>query len=173
MDGLEKEHLLHKIVASSAFLFALCILPVAQYFLVTNQLPANSKSAPQLGQVAGVSTDKSIIQNDVPAPSPAMPIQNSNYAGLSCIQKKNKEMAELTTYDTGYKQHLLSVYETTVAPFQNALKQPVIAKNPAAVDSFNKKIDAAYQDYLGKLNLEESAVATQKAAVESVVCPSN
>jgi hypothetical protein len=173
MDGLEKEHLLHKIVASSAFLFALCILPVAQYYLVTNQLPANSKNAPQIGQVEGVSTDKSIIQNDVPAPSPVMPVQNSNYTGLSCIQKKNKEIADLTSWDTGYKQHLLSVYETTVAPFQNALKQTIIAQNSEAVASFNQKIDAAYQTYLGKLNAEESAVATQKAEFESVVCPSN
>ena len=50
MHSAHKEHLLHKVLAGSAFVFALALLPVAAYFLG----PAASTS----GNVAGVSTER-------------------------------------------------------------------------------------------------------------------
>ena len=50
MHSAHKEHLLHKVLAGSAFVFALALLPVAAYFL--------GPAASTPGSVAGVSTER-------------------------------------------------------------------------------------------------------------------
>lgn len=147
-----KEQLLHKFIASSAFVCALCILPVAQYFLVTSQLPEG-------GQVAGVSNDKSIIQADIPAAS-------------TCQDDKTKQLADLDRFQTGEKQALLRTYETNTKPYKDGIA--ALVGTPESIQqetaALKKLIDAEYSTYLKKLSAVESAVASQKKDIDSRSC---
>ena len=152
MNDHQKEYLLHKVVAASAFLFALCILPVAQYFLVTNQLSGEN------GEVAGVSTDKNITQASIPSED--------------CQQKKDTDIADLDRYNNGKKIALLRSYEISVEPYRAAIR--VLQGTPETVQSetaaLNQLIDTEYQPYLKKLSEVESAVESQKKEIESRSC---
>ena len=65
MHSAHKEHLLHKVLAGSAFVFALALLPVAAYFF--------GPTASTPGSVAGVSTERPLA--DVAAS--ASPLDNT------------------------------------------------------------------------------------------------
>lgn len=151
MTDLEKEHVLHKVVAASAFLFALMILPVAQYLLV------NSKA--DNGQVAGVSTDQTITRSNVTNP-------------VECSQKKDQDLADLTKFEDGKKRALLRDYQTAVQPYQAA--QQVLTGTPEQIQTekaaLDKLIDAEYQPYLKKLSDVQTAVDTQRQQINAEVC---
>lgn len=156
MNDINKEQLLHKVIASSAFLCALCILPVAQYFLNSNT-PSHSER----GQVAGVSTD-TITQASVPLSDSA-----------ACQTKRTTDLADLQRYETGTKIAILSTYEETIAPYESAAKG--LRGTPESITSekeaLNRLIDGEYQPYLKKLSAVDSAVLSQKKEIESRSCP--
>jgi hypothetical protein len=152
MNDTDKEHVLHKVVAASAFVFALMILPVAQYILV------GSKPA-ETGQVAGVSTDASVTKQSVLSPA-------------ECVAQQQKDLADLTTFEAGKKQALLRAYETAVAPYKAA--QQVLTGTPEKIQTekqaLNSLIDVEYQPYLAKLSTVQTAVEKQRADITARTC---
>lgn len=152
MNDLDREHVLHKVVAASAFVFALMILPVAQYLLVGNKTP-------ETGQVAGVSTDKTVTQQNVLSPS-------------ECEAQKQKDLTDLSTFEAGKKQALLRTYDAAVAPYTAA--EQVLTGTPEKIQSekqaLESLIDAEYQPYLAKLSTVEQAVSKQRADITARNC---
>lgn len=152
MNDLDKEHVLHKVVAASAFVFALMILPVAQYLLVGTK-PGET------GQVAGVSTDKTITQQNVQSPA-------------ECEAQKQKDLSDLATFETGKKQALLRTYDAAVAPYTAAEK--VLTGTPEHIQTEKQAleglIDAEYQPYLAKLSTVEQAVSKQRDEITARTC---
>lgn len=159
MTDREKENLLHKIVASSAFVFALCILPVAQYLL------GGTGALSEKGTVAGVSTDQSITEQSVAVPSPSA-------APLSCVDQQKKDLADLDSWMAGKKAAITREYDNAVKPYRDAI--PSLQGTPSQISAnvtiLNQKIADAYAPYDKRLSAAESAVASQKAAIESRSC---
>jgi hypothetical protein len=156
MTDLEKEHLLHKVVASSAFLFALLILPVAQYLLVSSQ------PAVQQGDVAGVSTqapEVSVAPQRVLTPA-------------ECEAQRAQDLADLSKWDEGKKRAMLTAYETAVKPYKDAIA--VLTGDQATIDqekySLNQLIEDEYRPYLERLDSVQKAVATQRQEIVSRTC---
>src|ERR1044072_9795036 len=154
MNDLEKEHLLHKIIAASAFVFALMILPVAQYFLVSNKLP------PEQGQVAGFS------------PEPQVTTQANVANPAECEAKKQQDLADLDRFYNGEKQAKLRDYEAAVAPYKQA--QEVLQGEPEKVQqekaALDGLIEAEYQPYIQKLTAIEQAVSGERQTIQSRSC---
>lgn len=158
MHDREKEHLLHKIVASSAFLFALSILPVAQYFLVTNQLQTQTQS----GVVAGASTDKTITQAaDVPQITPG-----------TCIQDINADIASLEAWRLNKEKGLDSDYQKAIEPYTAA--KSVLTGDPTSIaqesGALDMLINDEHQKYLDKIGAVEKAINQQKIDDRANVC---
>jgi len=84
MSDLDREHLLQKIVAVSGFVFALMVLPLAQYLLV------NGQSAKEQGTVAGASTDKTITDTHASLVDPK-----------ACVAKQTQDLADLQRFYDG------------------------------------------------------------------------
>jgi hypothetical protein len=152
MNDSTKEIFLHKIVASSAFLCALCILPVAQYFLVTSKLPS--------GEVAGVSTEEQPV------------IQASILSPEECASNRTKELADLQNYLVGTKIAFQAEHDATVAPYKQAMAAlqgdpETIATEKAALEKLIKEEGAPY---LEKVSALDSAVESQKKEIESRSC---
>ena len=176
MNGIEKEQVLHKVVAASAFLFALCVLPVAQYYLVTNKLEGKSES----GQVAGASTDQSITRSSVASTSGSTetgdPVAacDKSYPQLSCEERRSKCLDDLDRFLTGKKQSIISGYESlTVVKQYRAALEDIQKNNPSDttnIEALNKLIDGEYQPYVKKLSDVESAVESQKKLLEARSC---
>jgi hypothetical protein len=104
MTDLDREHLLQKIVAGSGFLFALLILPIAQYYLV------NSPETPkEQGTVAGVSTDKTVTEAVV---------QDST----ACTEQKSKDLSDLQVWQDGRIAALTRELDAAVQPYQQAIE---------------------------------------------------
>ena len=163
MNEHEKEQVLHKIVAGSAFVFALSLLPIAQYYLTSSG--ALSK---EQGAVAGVSTDSSITSDalaNFSTPSP------TTYASLAdCQAAKTKEVNDLETYRIGKEQADVADYNTSIQPFQAALSDPATTTEDRT--ALLNLIETNYhQPYLSKVSAVESAVSQKKAEVESRSCP--
>lgn len=156
MTDLEKEHLLHKVVASSAFLFALLILPVAQFLLVSGQPTA------QQGEVAGVSTE---------APSVSVAPQRV-LTPAECEAKRTTDLADLEKWDEGKKRAMLTTYEAAVKPYKETLA--ILTGTQESIDtekeSLNRLIEGEYRPYLEKLESVETAVATQRQEIVSRTC---
>ena len=156
MTDLEKEHFLHKLVASSAFLFALLILPVAQFLLVSGQ------PAAQKGDVAGVSTE---------APSSSVAPQRI-LTPTECEAQRTKDSTDLANWSQGKKRAMLTTYETAVKPYKDALL--VLTGDQATIDeeksSLNKLIEAEYRPYLEKLAAVDKAVQTQNQEIVGRTC---
>jgi hypothetical protein len=106
----DREHLLQKIVAVSGFLFALLILPVAQFVLVNGRANQAEK-----GNVAGVSTDETITRGSV-ATDPA-----------TCTTDKQKQLTDLQSWLTNRMVALDRDYKASVQPYQAAL--PLVTGN--------------------------------------------
>jgi hypothetical protein len=109
MTDLDREHLLQKIVATSGFLFALLVLPIAQYLLINGEAGGH----PEQGQVAGVTTDESLLRGSVPSDPTA------------CRADQEKELRELRVWQDGRLLALQREYETAIEPYQAAL--PVLS----------------------------------------------
>ena len=182
MDILEKERKLHKIVAASGFLFVLFMLPLIQYSISSGKAGGGSSIAqnsqnqdPQEnGQVAGASTDESILDES------ATDSNNSNNSNDSkafasiedCQAKKSKDLADLEKFSNGKKIALKDAYETAVKPYKEALSKIVgtpknIADERGALDQL---ISDQYATYLRKLDEVERAVSSQKASIDSLRC---
>lgn len=158
-DDLKREHRLHKIVAGSAFLFALCLLPVTQYFLV-NGMGGSPMAQEETGQVAGVTTERT-----------QQSVQGEDL--LSCVQRKDKDTADLQLFSEGKKKAMLRDYESAVQPYREAaaLLQGApeqVAQERAALEDL---IDEEYQAYLSELATVEAAVAGAQQEINSRVCP--
>ena len=164
MNPVEKEHLLHKVVAASAFVFALSILPLSQYFLVINRIPAGEQ-----GKVAGVSTDASIThtQADIPvaSSSPAL-------TGQACETQKQQELAQLDAWMDNDKKGLQSKFQKEIDPYQKAI--PLIQGSDDYIhtqtDALNRLISDADQIYRQKVADAQSAVDSQKKSIDARSC---
>ncbi len=184
---LQKEHRLHRLVAGSAFIFALSILPVAQYVLLRNQTSApgaevatqerrygavesiangtvsESIATNEEGQVAGVTTDGT-VSLDTELAFPADP--------AACTEARTARLSELRTWADAYKATKLAAFERTVKPYREALQ--VLTGDAATLvretEALNRLIDAEYQPYLTELARIESAVAGRQLAIQDAVC---
>ncbi|CAN5164228.1 hypothetical protein BH11PAT4_BH11PAT4_5100 [soil metagenome] len=165
---IAREHLLHRLVAGSAFIFALCILPVAQYFLVQSR--TETAQTQEQGQVAGVSTDSSPnpeVFAAVATPE-ALPTTQAE-----CDAKEAKDLADLQRFIDGKKKAMLTNYEVTVQPYRYALAAIDPKSNDAASEraELTALIDDAYQPYLQELATIEQLVVEEKAKITSTICP--
>jgi hypothetical protein len=158
---LSREHLLHRLVAGSAFAFALCILPVAQYFLVQSRTTAQQEPA---GQVAGVSTEVSDTLAAVPTQEP-LP--------TTVEECEAKDLEDLQRFLDGKKKAMLTSYEVKVQPYRYALAaiDPSSPNAAAERSEISSLIDAEYQPYLQELATVEKLVVDERARITSEVCP--
>jgi len=156
MHDLKKEHLLHKIVATSGFLFALCILPVAQYLLV------NGGKIPSNGSVAGISTDTKV----------AAEVPQDQGSSASCSAKKQQELSDLATFYNGKKAALLRDYQTAVQPYQAA--ETVLAGTPESIAAEKAALDGLINDqntkYTQNLAAVDAAVKTAQDGIAAESC---
>lgn len=171
MDDLRKEQILHKVIAASAFLFALCILPVAQYFLVSNQLPDKSAST-TTKEVASTPNPEEKVMGNVPAEELNSVSSQPVTKGQACLQQKERELSDLERWVNGKKNALWRSYEQNISPYKQAMDQiegdpEKVASEKAALQSL---IDQEYEDYLKKLSEVEAAVDSQKQSIQSRSC---
>lgn len=161
MTTRAKELLLHKIVATSAFVFALCILPVAQYLLSGQKTPTQTV---ETGTVAGASTDTSIIEQSVPTPPVNL---------LGCDAQKQQDLASLQTEQDNWVASLQVLenkatvsYDAEIAALTGTADS--IVQQTEGVNARKAQAIAAYE---ASINQEEASVSSQKNAVESRSCP--
>lgn len=153
MTDLDREHLLQKIVAVTGFLFALLILPVAQYFLVGGHQAAQSEQ----GTVAGVSTDKTVTNADVPS-DPA-----------ACSAKRTQDLADLQKFYDGEvlalqrKHQALQMYKSAQASLPTDATADV-------KDSFVQLVATEQASYDKDLAPIKAAVDAQTKAISSEDC---
>jgi hypothetical protein len=149
MDTQDREHLLQKVVAVSGFVFALLILPVAQYVLVHGgQQPAEQ------GTVAG---DTTITNADLPS-DPA-----------ACTAKKSQDLKDLQAWQDNRLAALDRDYKTAVDPYKAAI--PVVTgdvvKEQASLQSL---IDDETRKYTAKKTAITTAVDKQITALSAQNC---
>ena len=154
MTDTAKEHFLHKTIAASAFVFALCILPVSQYVLVSRQ------TSDTQGTVAGVSTDKTITQASIVSPQ-------------ECEATRVKDLADLDKYLTGTKVGFDREYQKKVAPYTEAIAalKGTPEEIAAQTSELNALIEVDHAPYIKKLSDLDDAVSSQKNEIESRSCP--
>jgi len=161
-EDLAREHFLHRLVAGSAFLFALCILPVSQYFLLGNK-------AADVGQVEGVATvapaSPSVfadVNGSVASPTPTSLVE--------CLRIKNQDLADLQKFLDGEKKAMLASYEKAVQPYHTQMEQvnPNAPQKAETIANLQKQIDDQYNNNLNQVN---NAVATQQDAINNRSCP--
>ncbi|HSI20986.1 MAG TPA: hypothetical protein VLA04_04810 [Verrucomicrobiae bacterium] len=104
MNDLDREHLLQKVVAVSGFLFALLILPIAQYMLVNGR-----EGVAEKGAVAGVSTGETVL-GSVVADDP-----------VACQATKEKDLRELQEWSDSRLLALQRDYNAAIAPYEQAI----------------------------------------------------
>ncbi len=142
MSDLDREHLLQKVVAVSGFLFALLILPVAQYFLVNGRATTSTDQ----GTVAGVSTDTTVTNADVPAVDPA-----------ACIAKKTQDLADLQRF-----------YDGEIAALDK--KHPALVQEKDTLAAMTADTPVEQRDALtGVIATEQSEYDAAKAPIQTAV----
>ena len=149
MTHRRKEHILQNIMAFSFFVLALGLLPV------TNSLIHKGQPEAQTGQVAGVSTDRSLSDQD------------------SCIQDQQSQLVTLqATYDqqnvTSLNQFDQMTQEYTEAKQQLQGAPESIVAETQALDGLIADQEQAYHQ---ALLAAERDFESQKATLESVSCP--
>lgn len=166
---LSREHFLHRLVAGSAFIFALCILPVAQYFLVQSRTEVSATQ--EKGEVAGVSTSNNTSEPEVLGVA-ATP-EASPKTKAECEAKKTKDLADLQRFIDGKKKAMLTSYEVKVQPYRYALSalDPNSPSASAERAELTSLIDAEYQPYLQELATVEKLVVDENARISSAACP--
>lgn len=154
MSDMDREHLLHKVVAVSGFVFALLILPVAQYFITNGREQAKQET----GTVAGVSTDTNITKGAV-VQDPA-----------TCEQNKEKDLADLQVWYDGRLTALNRDHDAAIKPYQEAI--PLITGDNAETEkaSLQKLIDEETATYSTKRDQIASAVDSQTKEISSRIC---
>lgn len=173
---LQKERRLHKLVAVSGFLFALCLLPVTQYYLVTYQLNDKQKSELAAQVDSGSASASTVDPNQrqlasEPETNLALPILGST-SGVNCSEQRDADLSSLDSWLNSRKVALYRDYQNQVMPYKQAIAgltgtSSQIDKERAAID---KLVSYAYQPYLDKLTKIESAVAVQRTALVNRVC---
>ena len=154
MDYQEREHILHKIIAVSAFLGALCSLPVLQYALVTSQIPtAQNQVAGAATTITPTPTPQTKVQADIPAFDPsASPVTETDYC------------TRLEEYRTGTQKGFYTAYENKVKPYEDALA--ALQGTPEYIqqetNALNSLIAPFNQDYQQKLAGLQTAVASDE-----------
>jgi hypothetical protein len=152
MSDLDREHLLQKVVAVSGFVFALLILPVAQYLLVHG-------GQPEQGAVAGVSTEESVINSNVPALDP-----------VACQADKEAQLAELQEWNDGRMAALDRDFAAAVKPYQDAITL-VTGENVAAEqEALGRLIADETTNYETKKNQILAAVDKRVKEISSTDC---
>lgn len=167
-DEQRRQHLLHRVIAASAFIFAICILPVAQYYLVSSE---------QLdgGQVAGVSTvaldqtgeDRALnVVEASPTPS------EEGGQQLTCSQKQQKDLEDLDIFLKGKKSAMERNYLAKIAYYQEAIAQIEGDSAEALEDRAGllKLIEAENRPYLNELAQVESVVSAERTKIQAVSC---
>ena len=162
MHNFEHENLLHKIVAGSAFVFALCVLPLANYALQSGR-----NQAQEAGKVAGASTDTTIINGDIAKP------QITPQATPLCGAEQAQALANLDLFVAGQKSFLQKQFSENTAQYTAAIAHLTGTKQHVASEklALQSLIQAKQDDYSTRLAKVESVVAPQKAALLSASCP--
>lgn len=159
MDLHKKEDILHKVVATSAFLFALSLLPVAQ-FVVERSKVAKAPVSSQ-GQVAGARTDTETVRGSVPVQDTAL-----------CEGQKTEELAELENWAAKTRKGYTNAMSAKIKPYQEAI--PVLQGSPAQIAEEKAALEGLMAQekapYDKKLSDLEKAVASQKDAIASRPC---
>jgi hypothetical protein len=156
MNDTSREQTLHKIVAASAFLFSLCILPVAQYFLVTKQLPTSTEA----GTVAGASTDQTITAASVAPP-------------LTCVEQA-KQLADLDAWVKGQQLASRRQSDAKVKPYQDSIGK--LQGSPESIATEKQAltflITTERKPFTDHLAQAEAAAESQKNELASKSCVS-
>ncbi len=160
------EYLLHRVVAGSAFLFALCLLPVVQYVVVErplNQATAQVGTSSENGQVAGVSTDASPSIADVTA--------NKNVSNLACVELEVQKK-DLSRWIAGVRAAQQRKIDDAVAPYKDALNQITGTDATSANErsAIEKLIADQSAPFARKLTAYEKTYTEQKAVLDGTLC---
>ena len=170
-NDVKREQRLHRVIAATAFVFALCVLPVAQYLLVqrpTQQLASTQEN----GQVAGVTTTRDLGDAALATPAPPTPSPTSL---AECNANKAKDTDDLQRFAEGKKKSMLSKYEVSVQPYKVALAN-LSGEGPDVIrerENLSQQIDQKSTAYQAELNTVEQAVASSQQAINDYVCPAN
>lgn len=125
MNGFNKEHLLHKVLAGSAFAFALALLPIASHYF---QQPAKEQ-----GNVAGVSTERPLADiAAVPKPTSAAECAANKQAQLDDLDRLQASWQSAYAREMGANATQAAVDEYT-AKYE---------KEFAAVETERQRIEA-------------------------------
>lgn len=177
MEIAEKEQKLHKIVAASGFLFVLMMLPLVQYLITSGQAAYiaenKTKNSQESGQVAGASTDDSVLAGANATTSGEEDTTVKKYASVQdCQAQKAKDSDDLDRFANGKKVALKNTYEESVAPYKKGLEQlDKKSKNYVSErGALDQLISDQYVTYLRKLDEVERAVLSQKASIDSTLC---
>ena len=152
MNEDKKIRILQRVLAASAFVCALSILPVMRYALLDRPLASSSPVA-ENGQVAGVSTS---LPDVAPSPS-ATP--------LICVNKE-KELADLDKWLADQETYEKQRYTDKTSPFNETLATLKGSEH----DALQKIVDGELKNYQDRVQAAEAAVASQKSAVASLPC---
>jgi|GEM_PF-5665072 len=156
-EDLAREHFLHRLVAGSAFLFALCILPVSQYFLLGNHV------VDQNGQVLGIATEAPTTLGVVATPNSL----------LDCAHQKQADEDNVDSSLAAREQKLTTDHQVHVTDYTNALAQltGVTDQDNAQRVSIQKLEDAEVTTYQNAVQTAETTAATQKQEIDARDCP--
>ena len=173
MDNYQKSQFLHKVIAGSAFVFSLCILPVAQHFLVTNQLTTSSTNQANLvpaenGTVAGASTDQSIVQPiaSLVSPQPTEVACQTDQARSQQLQDIDKVLGE-------QEKFLGSQYLKNTDQYSKQLAAlPETTANKRNIEGLKLLINAEFTRYTDRLAHVREVLDSQKKSLEAAPsCP--
>jgi hypothetical protein len=153
MHENDREHVLQKVVAVSGFLFALLVLPVAQYLLVNGQQQAPTEQ----GTVAGVSTDNTVTTDAV--------VQDPE----ACIAQRSQDLADLQRFYDGEIANLNNKHNPLIQGYQAALAQTA-ATDTANIVSLNKLITDEQAAYSKEKAPIQAAVDKQTKEISSRSC---
>ncbi len=154
--SLAHEHLLHKVVACSAFLFALSVLPLAQYVFVDQVVPTTATS--EQGQVAGVSTTRESIPT-----------------ALTCAEQTT-QVADLQKWLEGRRSFILSEQDKATKGYTDAIAllesdtTRSTAEKEQEIASIQSLIAGTLTPYTKRLQQSETAVADQIATIQASPC---
>jgi len=161
MTTRAKEHLLHRIIAASSFVFALCILPVAQYALV-----GLGENGDGQGAVAGVSTDRTITEQNVPAAS-ASPDPESCSVRDQAVAKAQAQISAWNATFSTWESATNQKYDQQVIDASATLSGEALAAKAQEIAAEKHQVIASYAASVDK---EVSLLSSQKEELASRSC---
>jgi hypothetical protein len=174
-QDVSREHRLHQVVAGSAFVLALCLLPLAQYFLLSGTTAGEvaGTSVEQTADAGTTDTSDTTRVFGLVADDTATDTTNTvPLVGAACESRKNQDLADLQRFVEGKRKALLTDYELKVQPYKVAMANLAGTADQVAAEraSLNGIIDSLYQPYLTQLQLTEDAVAVEQAVITERTC---